>query len=364
MRVLFIARSTLYKDRGGDTVQILQTADQLRKLQIEVDIKLTNEVIGYEPYDLLHFFNIIRPADILHHIRASRKPYVVSTIFVDYAEYEKKSRKGFAGLLFRLLSPDQIEYLKVIARRVVNGEKIISPGYLWYGQRGAIRKIIRGAGMLLPNSASEYRRLYAHYKVEAPYEVVPNAIDPLLFSQSAVLQRQPDLIICVGRIEGRKNQLNLIRALNGTAYRLFIIGSPSANQVAYYKVCREEAGPNVTFIAATSQEELIGYYSTAKVHVLPSWFETTGLSSLEAAAMGCTLVITDKGDTREYFEDFAFYCDPASPESILAAVEQAAAVEETGALQRKIFSAYTWGQTARRTADAYSKLPLFTFTEK
>ena len=48
MRVLFIARSTLYKDRGGDTVQVLQTAEQLRKLQIEVDVKLTNDVIGYE----------------------------------------------------------------------------------------------------------------------------------------------------------------------------------------------------------------------------------------------------------------------------------------------------------------------------
>jgi glycosyltransferase involved in cell wall biosynthesis len=364
MRVLFIARSTLYKDRGGDTVQVLQTADQLRKLQIEVDIKLTNEVIGYESYDLLHFFNIIRPADILHHIRASGKPYVVSTIFVDYSEYEKKSRKGFAGLLFRVLSPDQIEYLKVVARRMVNGEKIISPDYLWYGQRGSIRRIIRGAGMLLPNSASEYRRLYAHYKTEARYEVVPNAIDPLLFRQSGVTQRQQDLVICVGRIEGRKNQLNLIRALNGTAYRLFIIGSPSANQAAYYKACREEAGPNVTFIGATSQEELTGYYSIARVHVLPSWFETTGLSNLEAAAMGCRLVITDKGDTREYFEDHAFYCDPASPESILAAVERAAAAEEDGTLQRKIFSEYTWQQTARRTAEAYSKLLLFTFTEK
>jgi glycosyltransferase involved in cell wall biosynthesis len=364
MRVLFIARSTLYKDKGGDTVQVLQTADQLRKLQIDVDIKLTNEVIEYNQYDLLHFFNIIRPADILHHIRASGKPYVVSTIFVDYSEYEKKSRKGLAGVLFRILSPDQIEYLKVVARRVVNGEKIISPGYLWYGQRGSIRRIIRRAAMLLPNSASEYRRLYAHYKTEARYEVVPNAIDPQLFRQTGAIQRQPDLVICVGRIEGRKNQLNLIRALNGTAYRLFIIGSPSANQAAYYKACREEAGPNVTFIRATSQEELTGYYSIARVHVLPSWFETTGLSNLEAAAMGCRLVITDKGDTREYFEDHAFYCDPASPESILAAVERAAAAEEDEALRRKIFSEYTWQQTARRTAAAYSKLLLFTFIGK
>jgi glycosyltransferase involved in cell wall biosynthesis len=365
MKVLFIARSTLYKDRGGDTVQVLETAEHLRRLGIDVTVKLTSEAIDYEPYDLLHFFNIIRPADILHHIRASGKPYVVSTIYVDYSEYEKTSRKGFAGLLFRLLSSDRIEYLKVVARRVIAGEKIVSPVYLWYGQRGSIRRIIRGAAMLLPNSASEYRRLLRHYKREAPFEVIPNAIDPGLFRASdARVARADDLVLCVGRIEGRKNQLNLIRALNGTPYRLYIIGSASANQAAYYKACKEEAGPNVQFINGITQKELTGYYSTAKVHVLPSWFETTGLSSLEAAAMGCTLVITDKGDTREYFEDFAVYCDPASVTSIRAAVEKAAAAKWDDSLQRKIFSEYTWEQTARRTAMAYSKVLPSKFPEK
>ena len=154
MEVVFIARSTLYSVKGGDTFQVMQTARHLSELGIRVDIRLTHEKIDYRRYDLLHFFNIIRPADILHHIRASGKPYVVSTIYVDYSEYEKTCRKGFAGLLFRLLSSDRIEYLKVVARRVVAGEKIVSPAYLWYGQRGSIRRIIRGAAMLLPNSAS------------------------------------------------------------------------------------------------------------------------------------------------------------------------------------------------------------------
>jgi glycosyltransferase involved in cell wall biosynthesis len=182
----------------------------------------------------------------------------------------------------------------------------------------------------------------------------------MLFQQSGhPAERQNDLVICVGRIEGRKNQLNLIRAINGTGYRLLIIGSPSANQTNYYRACLSAAGPNVSFIAGISQEELIVHYATARVHVLPSWFETTGLSSLEAAAMGCMLVITDKGDTREYFGDHAFYCDPASPASILAAVKRAAAAEPDGALQRKILSEYTWAQTALLTADAYRKLRLF-----
>jgi glycosyltransferase involved in cell wall biosynthesis len=335
---------------------VINTAQYLIKLGITVDIKLCNETIDYTTYDLIHFFNIIRPADILIHIQKSRKPFVVSTIYVEYAEYEKKVRQGVTGLIFCLFSADFIEYLKVIARYLVNGEKILSPQYLWLGQKRSVRKIIRQASFLLPNSNSEYNRLSRHYKVGNTYKIIPNAIEPALFKQYDPASKSPDLIICAGRIEGRKNQLNLIRALNGTAYKLVIIGSPSANQINYYNACKQEAGPNISFLNSITQHELIDYYRRAKVHVLASWFETTGLSSLEAAAMGCNIVITDKGDTREYFENYAYYCDPSSPASILAAVEKAAAAQNNDLLQEKIYTYFTWEETARKTLEAYQEV--------
>jgi len=356
LKILFISRSTLYSDKGGDTVQIINTAKYLDKIGVQVTIRLCNEDIDYSDFDLIHFFNIIRPADILVHIEKSRKAYVISTIFVDYTEYEKKIRSGFIGNLFRIFSSDFIEYLKVIARSFANSEKIVSPAYLILGQKRAIKKIIRNARMLLPNSHSEYYRLRANYGVDKVYKVIPNAIDPSLFNNDGEhVLRNDSLIICVGRIEGRKNQSNLIKALNGTKYQLLIIGSPSPNQMKYYKKCKEIAEQNVTFIENISQEGLMEYYKRAKVHVLPSWFETTGLSSLEAAAMGCNIVITDKGDTREYFEDYAYYCDPASPESIYDAVEKAANNDFNKELQNKIFSRYIWSQTAQLTIEAYKE---------
>lgn len=356
MKVLFITRATLYKDKGGDTVQVLKTAEYLRKEQVSVDIKLTNEQINYAEYDLLHFFNIIRPADILIHMHRSGKPYVVSTIFVEYTEYEKNARSGMAGMLFRTLSPDLIEYIKVVARFIVNGEKILSPQYLLLGQRRSIRKIIQKAALLLPNSNSEYRRLERHYGISHAYRAIPNAIEPALFSQQEKFDKDPSLVICVGRIEGRKSQLNLIRALNGTKYKLCIIGGASTNQAQYFENCKQEAGPNVTFIDNIPQQELIAYYGKAKVHVLASWFETTGLSSLEAAAMGCNIVITDKGDTKEYFEDYAWYCDPSSPSSILAAIEEAAKAPPSQPLRSKIYTHYTWQNTAIKTLEAYQEI--------
>jgi glycosyltransferase involved in cell wall biosynthesis len=90
--------------------------------------------------------------------------------------------------------------------------------------------------------------------------------------------------------------------------------------------------------------------------VLASWFETTGLSSLEAAVMGCNIVITDKGDTKEYFEDIAFYCDPASPASIFAAIEKAMISPFRQELKRKIETNYTWEITAEKTMQAYREI--------
>ena len=86
MKFLFISRSTLFTGPGGDTVQITRTAQCLRMAGIQVDIRLSNEKIDYQPYDLVQFFNTVsRPADILRHITfRSKKPYVISTIFVDY----------------------------------------------------------------------------------------------------------------------------------------------------------------------------------------------------------------------------------------------------------------------------------------
>ena len=357
MKVLFISRATLFKDSGGDTVQLKNTEAYLRKLGVEIDVSLSKKKMDYSQYDLLHFFNIGRPADILYHIEKSEKPFVVSTIYVDYSEFEKKQRTGIIGSVFRRLSPDLIEFAKVIARSIVKGEKIQSLSYLLLGHRASIKKIIRQAACLLPNSESEYKRLLQHYRVAQQYKIIPNAIDPYLFlQQGKEFTKEKNIVLCVGRIEGRKNQLNLIKALNNSRFNLIIVGAPALNQADYFKTCKEVASTNVEFVNHLSQESLLEYYKKARVHVLPSWFETTGLSSLEAAVMGCNIVITDKGDTREYFEDMAYYCDPANPESIRIAVEAAANNSFNEKLREKILKEYTWNITAEKTLEAYQQV--------
>ncbi len=354
MKIAFITRSTLFAVPGGDTVQVVQTARHLEQLGIETAIKLSKDLINYDEYDLLHFFNLTRPADILYHSKKARKPFVVSTILCNYTEYDKYHRKG-AGAIFGFLPPNGIEYLKTVARWVLGKDHLASKEYLWKGQRRSITEVLKNAAMVLPNSESEYRRIIKDYPCNLKYKVVPNGVDPQLFHRNFTVEKDGNLVLCVARIEGIKNQLNLIRALNNTRFKLLLIGSHAPNQKPYYDQCRSIAAANITFIRHIPQEELLGYYQKAKVHILPSWFETTGLSSIEGAAMGCNIVITDRGDAKEYFGSNAFYCDPGKPESILAAVERASSNKYNEQLYETIQKKYTWKQAATETLKAYQQ---------
>lgn len=353
MKTAFITRSTLYTTPGGDTVQVLQTARALRRLGIAVDILMTNQQIDYNKYDLFHFTNIIRPSDILYHISKTKRPFVLSPVLVDYSEYDREHRRGLSGLVLRRFSPSRNEYIKTCARWINGQDSLKTKSYLWKGQRSSIREILRRTSVLLPNSETEYQRLIELYETKTPYAVVPNGIDTGLFQPEAGTVKEEKLVLCAARIEGIKNQVNLIKALNDSPYTLLLVGAASPNQQDYFKTCRKIASKNIHFREHVPQEALLAYYRKAKVHALPSWFETCGLSSLEAAAMGCNLAITDRGYTREYFGSHAFYCDPASPGSIYAAVEAASKGSGDPALQQKVLHQYTWKKAADITADAY-----------
>lgn len=356
MKVAFISRSTIYKTPGGDTIQMEQTAGHLRLLGVDVDICPTSAKIDYSAYDLFHFFNLTRPADILYHYSKITAPVVLTPILVDYSEYDAHHRQGLSGFFFRRFTPETNEYLKTVLRAMTGKDVLRSKKYLYKGHLKSIKEVLQKAKVLLPNSDTESKTLKEKYKTANTCIVVPNGVDTSLFEQADDTKRDEKLVVCAARIEGIKNQLNLIRALNNTPYTLLLIGAAAPNQKSYYKVCRKAAASNIRFIGRVPQDELAGYYAKAKVHVLPSWFETCGLSSLEAVAMGCNIVITDRGYTRSYFGNSAFYCEPQDPESIYNAIEKAATTTVDKELQQKIVENFSWKRAAAITLEAYKKV--------
>lgn len=353
IKVLFIARPNLFTSRGGDTTQMEKTAKYLKPLGVEVTI-FDGTPVEYSNYDIIHYFNLIDPEDILGSLYKTNVPKVLSTVFLKYDEYDRNYRGGGIGLLSRVFSYNRVEFIKTLAKRILKGEKISSFKYYVFGHGGSMRRILKRVNHILPNSYSELNRLKAEFKDVPNATVVTNAIDLKDLTLNYADQRKN--VMCAARFEGNKNQINLIKAAAQLNCKLFLLGNPSPNQQGYYDECRKIAGENVVFVGRVSDEELLRLYSSSKVHVLPSWFETTGLSSLEAAAMGCNVVVTDKGDVREYFGDLAYYCDPASPQSIADVINKALAEPVNPELRKLVLEKYTWEKAAQQTLEAYKKV--------
>lgn len=364
MKVLFQTRTNLFDAPGGDMVQMLKTKEFLEKEGVQVDISLELEP-NLDDYDLVHLFNLMEPQDIyiqMLNAKKQSKKIVLSTIYGLYTEFERKARGGLFQKLANYLSPYQIAFIKNLVKhykekRMHKGVyKMITKGYY-----GLMKDIVDNTSVFLPNSDSEMNRVIADFKLMKPkYVSIPNAIDKSVFSENdSNFNNNPflkykDCILCAARIEGRKSTLNLVRAVKNTNYQLVLVGKESQNQKEYVNQVHKEAGENVIFLGPISHEELNKLYQISKVHALVSWMETPGLSSLEAAAMGKNIVVTTKGDTYDYFEDYAFYCEPDDVASIKNAIDNAFLSPVNPKLKQKILEKYTWEQTANETLKAYN----------
>ncbi|MBQ4064265.1 MAG: glycosyltransferase [Bacteroidaceae bacterium] len=365
MKVLFQSRKTLFTAPGGDTTQILKTKEYLEKSGITVDISLdlTPDVSAY---DIVHVFNLMRPQELYLQVKNAKKygkKVALSTIYGPYEEYEKKARGGILQFINKFLSITQIEYLKVIARAVLNFE--FSKGtfiYLLNGHKRLQRKIIKMVDVFLPNSHSEMKRVATDFNLEQyNYVAVANAVDINKFDYNKVdideeFEKYRDCVLCVSRIEGRKNQLNIVRACKELPYKFVFIGKAGANFHKYHELCKKEANENMFFLGQIEHEKLPQFYKLAKVHILASWMETPGLSSLEAGVMRCNVVATKKGDTEDYFEDYAYYCEPDDLNSIKEAVVNAYNNAFDEKFHDRIINNYTWEDTAEQTLAGYKSI--------
>ncbi len=362
MKVLFQSKTNIFDAPGGDTIQMLKTKEFLEKLGVQVDISLDFQK-DLSGYDLVHLFNLMDPEELyLHYLNAKKqnKKIVLSTIYGLYTEFERKARGGLFQKIANFISPFQIGYIKTIIKHF-SERKMHKGVYLmiFKGYYNLMKEMVDYTSVFLPNSISEMKRVETDFKLKNYNFVnIPNAIDKSVFTETNIIKENKfniykDCIVCAARIEGRKATLSLVKAVKGTNYKLVLVGKESQNQKKYVEQVHQEAGENVVFLGAIPHDDLKDLYKVAKVHALVSWMETPGLSSLEAAAMGCNIVATKKGDPYDYFEDYAFYCEPNDINSIKTAIDKAFEANVNPELRNKILKNYVWEKTAEETLKAY-----------
>jgi glycosyltransferase involved in cell wall biosynthesis len=362
VRILMQSRRDLLSLVGGDTIQVLKTKEYLEKLGVRVDISLDLDP-DLAGYDLVHVFNITRIHETYLQVRHAKRrgcPVAVSPIYHDLTEYYEKGNFGAVRLLYKLVQNETArEVLRDLASFGKDAQALKALWRLWRtGYREEQREVLSKADVIIPNSYMERDAIVTDFRMDHNYVVAYYAPSRHFLDASADpfvrRYRLEGFVLCVGRFGARKNQLGLIRALKDTDIPLVFVGFPFNRQ--YVRACRREAGDATIFLDWIPHEQLGSAYAAAKVHVLPSWFETCGLVNLEAGLAGCNVVSTDRGYTREYCKEYVWYCDPSSLSSIREAVLEAYASEKTEAFRKHVRESFDWEKTARATLEAYESV--------
>ncbi len=320
---------------GGAERQMQATAAALNDLGVQVSITDAARPDCCD-CDLLHIFNAPDPELTLCRIRAGKDqsvPVALSTIYWNgYELHMQWAERGWR------------------TAREQDGD--------WRQRRQRLKPVLVGADMWLPNSYAEYGMLAADFEMSRPYRVITNAVETD-FAQPPEPEAPESDILMVGRWELRKNQLGLLEALADTDYQLLIIGGQNNYDREHNQAARRlaEKRGNLQMLPATSDRGfLASLMRNTKVLAQPSFYETPGLAALEAAACGTAVVVSERGCTREYFGDEAYYCDPTDRHSIREAIEAALASGPSTVLKERIGQEFTWPRAAEETKSAYIQL--------
>lgn len=266
----------------------------------------------------------------LQHLKQYKIPIVFSTIYLSLSE-TAWAFKAIPALFDQAQNPEELQYF--LSKAAIGtlrigemsrfGNNEILPGYF-----NQVLEMLKLSDHLITLSNYEQNCLKAIASQLPPYSLVRNAADSAqssgitgeLFASKYGVR---DYILCVGRIERRKNQLMLLHALEGTNIPIVLIGNCVESD--YEGLIRRRVGSNVTLVGYLPHDSklLESAYAGARVFVLPSWSEGAPLSALEAAAAGISLVLSDRSSEQEYFGNLARYCDPGCPTSIRAEVLEA-----------------------------------------
>jgi len=242
--------------------------------------------------------------------------------------------------------------------------------------RWQVRANARRAAVVI--TGSEYSKQDirdAYGTAESRIAVIPLAADSALApvrdrSTIETLERELGIahryVLCVGRLNPRKNLIGLLRAFERVRPRLadpvqLVIAGPRDYRADDLDraIASSSCEKDVRRLGAVRQKDLSVLLSGAAVFAYPSFFEGFGLPLLEAMACGTPVICSNVTSLREVVGDAALTVDPSSPDDMAAAMLRVlgepsvrARLVERG-LQRA--AQFSWHSAAELTAGVYRR---------
>jgi glycosyltransferase involved in cell wall biosynthesis/Tfp pilus assembly protein PilF len=351
-RILMQNRANALTHPGGDTVVMLKLKTGLEQCGAEVTLDLDASV-DPRGFDLVHMFNFALPQllrPLAERCVNAGVPYVVTTLYEDVPRFHNQSH-AMGGLLVEYVNRGQNagwwEQAVSRASTAPNSERFENR---WVAERAAA---------LFTNGSAESKSLRRDYgelpnivEVRLGHEVGARCGPEMFQSQYGV----SDFIFCVGRIETRKNQLMLLKAMEQSEIPVVLASGSVCYQPDYLQAVRSFKRKGQTIILdRVSSEMLSSAYAACRVHALVSWYELPGLVTLEAASHGRNVVATRAGTIPDYMGNECYYARPDDEDSIRNAVI-AGYYSPVRPSMVDLASSFTWERMTRESFQAYERI--------
>jgi glycosyltransferase involved in cell wall biosynthesis len=217
----------------------------------------------------------------------------------------------------------------------------------WNRYREEMTQGLHGADVVVAPSRWMLSSLRRHYGIRTG-SVILNGRDSADFTPGSKLP----IVFAAGRLwDPAKNLLALEEIAAGLPWPIYVAGDARHPG-------REESisVERLHLLGSLPSRTVASWLRRAAVYAFPARYEPFGLSVLEAALAGCTLVLGDIPSLRELWEGSAIFVPPDEPETLRVAVE--GLVRDPGLRQalamRSRRRALTL--TPRRMADSYLQL--------
>lgn len=321
IRVCFCVRNDFFDKFGGDTFQIKNYIRFAPSNYCASTVTFDDFKFDIEQHinknDIFILTNIDRSYEFLGFYRLLKNKVNPSTIIILPIHHSILSIQNFYRSNYSYIWPIMrilggvffIEKLKTIFH-IVSAKKLLLNS-LFRFSRTNYKEETRGAlcnsGGIICIAEGEALSICKDFNLKALNRcfIVRNGVNiPLTLPKKNIKDREIDVLVC-GRIEKRKNQLNIAKTLSGTGLKVCFIGSPNKNNNGYFKKFLTEisTSKNLDYAGVVDPGEIHQFYLSSKIHLSASWFEVSSLVDIEAYSYGCHVVSSINGYSNEMIKE-------------------------------------------------------------
>jgi glycosyltransferase involved in cell wall biosynthesis len=276
--------------------------------------------------------------------------------------------QGWSVFHFFSVMPGSIQLCNYIRNKgiklVISPNLWVTPATRWNYPHEDIYRLVEISDLLVVNSQLEADAHGEVYNLSPErFHVVYNGVDNSFLAQADAEEFRAwaglgncRYLLNVANVEERKNQLAFLSVLDQHPdLKLVVVGH--ARDTAYLEACLKKGGERFLHVGALEYGSVLlrSAMAGAEAFVMPSALETPSIAALEAAAMGCRLLVTEVGSATEYFGQDAIYVNPASVESMREGLARVL-VAETDHLRNRVRSRFMWDGVVTELERAYDRV--------